>query len=589
MKTAIEMLENQTKKFLQSKLDKINNLNSANDFLFSFSGIENFFNKKEELLLCKELLNIDQIICEDSSRREYGDYQTPIELTDKICSYLAKNRISPSVLIEPTFGKGSFIISGIKYFPNLESIFGIEIYEPYIWFSKFRILEFFFKDPELDKPKIEFYNEDIYEFELQKIEENSGYNSLILGNPPWITNSELGSLNSDNLPEKSNIKNLDSLDALTGKSNFDISEYIILMILDAFSKKDGYLAMLVKNTVIKNLVYLLPNCPYKISEIASYKINTNKYFNASVEASLLSCHLGSRTENYQCDVFELDLPNVVKNKFGWVDKKFVSNVNNYKKNSKYDGKSPFVWRQGLKHDCAKIMELTRKENSLFNGFKDKIEIEENLLYPLAKSSDLNQPILRETRKSVIVTQSRIGEETIEKLAKYPKLFSYLKKNKYLFEKRKSSIYKNKPPFSIFGIGDYSFKYYKVAISGLYKQSQFCLVLPPEDKPVMIDDTCYFLGFEYFPYSIFVWSMLNNYRVQNLLDNITFKDSKRTFTKEILMRIDLNALANDLDFDELLEDISEIDIELSKFVSKKSWKEFKNLINTNTPERQLTLF
>lgn len=589
MKKAIEQLEPKVRKSLKDQFEDVVDYGSANHLLSTYSGIENFFNTQEEFLLCKEWLRLDSIICENSSRREYGDYQTPLELTDKICAYLVDSGISPDVLIEPTFGKGSFLISCIKYFTNLESIHGVELYEPYVWFSKFRILQFALKSPEFNKPKIRFYNEDVYDFDFRKIAD-SAQNLAVVGNPPWVTNAELGSLSSRNLPQKRNLKKFSGLDALTGKSNFDISECIILMMLDAFSEKRGHLAMLVKNTVIKNLVYDLPNYPYKVSNIASYRIDTKKHFNASVAASLLICRLGSVTEDYQCRVAELDLPNAVKNKFGWVDEKFVSNVSSYGKFPKYDGKCPFVWRQGLKHDCSKIMELTQNDNAFVNGFDEEVVVENDLLYGLAKSSDLRQPILRETQKVVIVTQTKVGEKTIEKLKKYPNLLSYLQANKHLFDRRKSSIYQNKPPFSIFGIGDYSFKPFKVAISGLYKRPQFCLIPLQDEKPVMIDDTCYLLGFDDFSYAIFVWTALNNYRIQKLLDSIAFKDAKRPFTKRLLMRIALATLVNNLDYSEVLEYILKVDNKLRRFISKEHWLQFTHYINANAPkENQLELF
>lgn len=330
--------------------------------------------------------------------------------------------------------------------------------------------------------------------------------------------------------------------------------------------------------------------PYKVSNIASYRIDTKKHFNASVAASLLICRLGSVTEDYQCRVAELDLPNAVKNKFGWVDEKFVSNVSSYGKFPKYDGKCPFVWRQGLKHDCSKIMELTQNDNAFVNGFDEEVVVENDLLYRLAKSSDLRQPILRETQKVVIVTQTKVGEKTIEKLKKYPNLLSYLQANKHLFDRRKSSIYQNKPPFSIFGIGDYSFKPFKVAISGLYKRPQFCLIPLQDEKPVMIDDTCYLLGFDDFSYAIFVWTALNNYRIQKLLDSIAFKDAKRPFTKRLLMRIALATLVNNLDYSEVVEYILKVDSKLRRFISKEHWLQFTHYINNNEPkENQLELF
>ena len=46
---------------------------------------------------------------------------------------------------------------------------------------------------------------------------------LVLGNPPWVTNAELGLLKNSNLPIKSNFQGHKGLEALTGKANFDIS------------------------------------------------------------------------------------------------------------------------------------------------------------------------------------------------------------------------------------------------------------------------------------------------------------------------------------------------------------------------------
>lgn len=94
------------------------------------------------------------MVCEGTDRREYGDFQTPYKLTDSICSYLDNEGVSPDVIIEPTFGKGSFLISALKYFPNLKKIYGVEIYESYYWEAKFAVLEFFMKHPDLNKPRI---------------------------------------------------------------------------------------------------------------------------------------------------------------------------------------------------------------------------------------------------------------------------------------------------------------------------------------------------------------------------------------------------------------------------------------------------
>ena len=62
----------------------------------------------------------------------------------------------------------------------------------------------------------------------------------------------------------------------------------------------------------------------------------------------------------------------------------------------------------------------------------------------------------------------------------------------LLGKRGSVIYKNKPLFSIFGVGPYSFAPWKVAISGFYKKLHFVKVGPVDGRPVVFDDTINFL-------------------------------------------------------------------------------------------------
>ena len=59
----------------------------------------------------------------------------------------------------------------------------------------------------------------------------------------------------------------------------------------------------------------------------------------------------------ECNVFELENPNILVKRFGWVDNLFVSDIDKYSKTKGVDGKSELTWRSGIKHDCSKIMEL----------------------------------------------------------------------------------------------------------------------------------------------------------------------------------------------------------------------------------------
>lgn len=55
------------------------------------------------------------------------------------------------------------------------------------------------------------------------------------------------------------------------------------------------------------------------------------------------------------------------------------------------------------------------------------------------------------------------------------------------------IYRGKPRFSVFGVGDYTFAPWKVAVSGFYQVPRFVKVGPMGGKPVVFDDTVSYPG------------------------------------------------------------------------------------------------
>lgn len=479
--------------------------------------------------------------------REWGDFQTPVNLTEKICSYLSKSGIAPKTIIEPTFGVGNFICTALKYFQQVDLVYGVEIKTEYheVLHKKLSQLE------SKELPKVELYQDNIFQhkFQVEKII-GRGQELLILGNPPWVTNAELGSIASENLPIKSNFKASNGLDAITGKANFDTAEWIILKLLELFAETKGTLAVLCKTSVIRSILQHLKRFNLKTSNFRALKIDAKAEFGADVDSALFVADLGQAYGPYVCKVSNLDYPDLFTSSFGWEGDEFVSDITAYAKTNSIKGTSPFVWRQGVKHDCAKVMELEQVGNKLYNGFGEQVEIETQYVYPLVKSSDLKQFEIKAARKQIIITQSKPGENTqvISSLA--PKLWNYLTRNSQYLDQRKSSIYRNQPHFAIFGIGEYSFKPYKVAISGLYKQPCFCLIQPYQNRPVMLDDTCYFLGFDSYLPALFTNTMLNSNIVQQFLASVAFLDAKRPYTKDVLMRIDLRKVADKLSFEDI---------------------------------------
>ena len=174
---------------------------------------------------------------------------------------------------------------------------------------------------------------------------------------------------------------------------------------------------------------------------------------------------------------------------------------------------------------------------------------------------------------MIVTQKRIREETKHLEQEVPKTWRYLNDHIELFEKRKSSIYHGAPPFSMFGVGDYSYSKYKVGVSGFYKKPLFSILYSDDHKPVMTDDTCYFICFENYDMAYVAMLLLNSEKVQGFLASIAFLDAKRPYTKKVLERIDFNKVVNSLTFDELTK--TEQDLNLSNYVTLHMYHTFKS--------------
>ena len=103
------------------------------------------------------------------------------------------------------------------------------------------------------------------------------------------------------------------------------------------------------------------------------------------------------------------------------------------------------------------------------------------------------------------------------------------------KKRGSSIYRNRPPFSVFGVGDYSFAPWKVAISGFYKKLEFVVLGPVKGRPVVLDDTSYFLPCQTKEQAEYLTTLLNSPAARSFYKALIFWDSKRPITADLLRR------------------------------------------------------
>lgn len=187
------------------------------------------------------------------------------------------------------------------------------------------------------------------------------------------------------------------------------------------------------------------------------------------------------------------------------------------------------------------MELSKEGDKFKNGLGEIVTLEHSFVFPMLKSSDVASDSPTKPKRWMLVTQQNMQDETSVIKQTAPKTWDYLKSHANLLNQRGSIIYKNRAEFSIFGVGDYSFADWKVAISGFYKKLAFKVVSPFEGKPVVLDDTSYFLPCRSKKQAEFLVSILSSKPAQNFFEGYIFWDAKRPITVDLLSRIDIEKL------------------------------------------------
>lgn len=453
-------------------------------------------------------------------RVERGDWQTPEKFALRCCRII-QNYMSfePHFVLEPCCGTGNFIRASRKIFPSTP-VLGMEINSEYVLSSQKRFA---------NDDKVTIRHGDCLH-DNNWIEPLVADSTLVLGNPPWVTNSTLSVINSTNIPNKINFKGLRGIDALTGASNFDISEWIILHYLKKIYKSKSMLAMLCKTSVARNVCKEISKWNI-VCNCLLVSFDSKDVFDVSVSACLFICDLrAEKIAIQECDIDDINNRTELLYLNNNLQKKISSNL------LSLSGKSQLIWRQGVKHDCSKIMELKKTPAGLTNKLGEIVDIEKEWLFPLIKSSGSRNAIIKNSGLAVIVTQKKLGEDTSNLKLVAPNLWGYLNKHSSLLDSRKSSIYKNSPRFAMFGIGEYSFSPYKVGISGFYKEPMFSIAYG--NKAFMYDDTCYFLSFENYREAMAMMLLLNSTVVQDFYRAIAFIDQKRPFSKKVLSQLDL---------------------------------------------------
>lgn len=92
-----------------------------------------------------------------------------------------------------------------------------------------------------------------------------------------------------------------------------------------------------------------------------------------------------------CNLYSFDTPQTICSTIGFRNGQFYSDLSS--NIDDFDGVCCFEWRQGVKHDCSKVMELSVDGSVLKNGQGETVDIEDDIIFPLIKSSMFKMPII----------------------------------------------------------------------------------------------------------------------------------------------------------------------------------------------------
>jgi hypothetical protein len=468
-----------------------------------------------------------------AAKVQFGDFQTPLALARRVCARLQARHTVPATIVEPTCGQGAFLIAAAEAFPQAE-LRGFEINPDHLDTAHKQLASTNTRQL-VRLVRADFFSHD-WDAELRSVD-----NPLILGNPPWVTNAAVAAVAGTNLPLKENVYGLRGLAAKTGKANFDIAEWMLVRLLKVLRGRRATLAVLCKFATARKVLRHAWRHDLRVASAALYQIDAPAEFGAAVEACLLFAQLGGNGPA-EAEIFPSLESAQPARRMGLAGPDLVADLDAYRELQRFEGLCPYQWRSGVKHDCADVLELTATTDGFFaNKLGDKVALETGSVFPCCKGTDIARHDGRPSRW-LLLPQTRLGENTDALLASAPCARAYLERHRKRFGARKSSIYARGGTFAIFGIGDYTFAPWKVAVSSLHRPARFALIGPVDERPVVFDDTCYYISFTERAEAEVVVQILNSAASRRFLDALMFTDAKRAFTVELLQRLNVAEIA-----------------------------------------------
>ncbi len=456
----------------------------------------------------------------DARRREFGDFQTPDALAAAVCRTLRRWRIRPATVIEPTCGRGALLAAAAHTWPTARLV-GFDIDRGYVAAAR-RAL-----------PYATIEHADAFRTDWHARLATLPEPWLVLGNPPWVTNAALATLGSGNRPARANPERRRGIDAITGRSNFDVSEWITRTCIDAAAGRRAAVAMLLKTSVARRVLRDVWREGRSVRDARIVGVDAAAAFGARVAAGLLFLRTDRRGTAIAEVRERLDASPV--RRIGLGDGELVADFDGWHATQALATDRGATWRSGVKHDCAAVFELREADGAWMNGIGERVDVEPEVVYPLLKSADLAHDAPPTPRRHVLLPQRTLGEDPARLAALAPRAWAYLMRHAARLDARASRIYRDRPRFSVFGVGDYTLASHKVAIAGLYATPRFHAIAPIDGRPVVADDTVYFHPCPSRRAALALARELNAEPARTFFTARLFADAKRPVTAALLGR------------------------------------------------------
>jgi hypothetical protein len=402
---------------------------------------------------------------------------------------------------------------------------------------------------------------------------------FVVGNPPWIKWEFLAKEYKKKLGvlylKVYKLFSYGGMKAGMGHAHDDISIVFSYVALDKYLKNGGKFAFLLKQTLYKSIAgkefrkfyidKITGKVPLKVIRVHDL-VDIKPFQPIQSETSLIVIEKGNKTsypvpyfiwkmkdDKSPTEISEdfplskvLKLVNIIENE-AYPDPSLQDETapwvivpKGIKPEALTTFTNPYEVRHGIVDDLDQVFQVTIIEkvpdNLLLikNGIsgRRKVEqvtwkIERDLIYPLLKPKYVKRwKILG--YDYVILPQRKYGENNEEELkANYPFTYAYLANFKSDLLKRTSRWFKNKPFFTIFGLGEYTFKQWKVVWSAIGYLPEFAVAGTVKDrfldeKVLIPDNTIGFIPLDSMDEAYFICGLLNSSFIKSMIANKSIK-------------------------------------------------------------------